>query len=62
MKTLIVISSKSPNPNLYDCVNQLYKIQIKDSQDYKICIVDSDSDDFIYYNKIQNDLLQQNTK
>ena len=31
-KVLICISSKSPNPNLYHCVEELYKIQIKNKK------------------------------
>jgi hypothetical protein len=47
--TLIVISSKSPNKFLYDCIDNLYKIQIKNSTNYKICVVDSDSNDLTIY-------------
>jgi 8-oxo-dGTP diphosphatase len=49
---LIVISSKTPNPLLNDCIDSLYKIQIDDSYNYKICIVDSNSDDLTFYYKI----------
>jgi hypothetical protein len=56
MNILIVISSKSPNNTLYNCIDSLYKIQIKDDEHYyKICVVDSDSDDFTNYNKIKID-------
>ena len=58
MQVLICISSKYPNPDLYDCINELYKTQINNtnSEDiYKIHVVDSDSDDLIYYNKIKED-------
>ena len=50
-KILIVICSKSPNDNLYNCVEQLYKIQMNDNTN--ICIVDSDSDNFDNYNKVK---------
>jgi hypothetical protein len=54
---LIIICSKSPNPNVYDCVKNLYDIQIKNdiTNNYKIVIVDSDSDDFTNYEKIKKD-------
>jgi hypothetical protein len=52
---LICISSKSPNPMLYKCIDILYKIQIQGSLKYKICVVDSDSDDLSIYNKINKD-------
>ena len=55
MKTLIVISSKSPNPHLYNCILSLKNIQIKGDESYKICVVDSDSDDLTYYNKVKDD-------
>ena len=54
MKTLIVISSKSPNPTLFECIEKLYRKQIQTSKDYKICVVDSDSDDISEYKKIQS--------
>ena len=50
-KILIVICSKSPNDNLYNCLEQLYKIQMNDNTN--ICIVDSDSDNFDNYNKVK---------
>ena len=50
MTTLIVICSKSPNNTLPECVELLYKIQIdQNSSMYKMCIIDSDSDDFANY-------------
>ena len=52
---LICICSKSPNSLLYKCINMLYKIQIDDSLKYKICVVDSDSDDLSTYKKINKD-------
>jgi hypothetical protein len=52
---LIVISSKSPNKFLYDCIDNLYKIQIKNSTNYKICIVDSDSNDLTIYENVKSD-------
>ena len=54
-KILIVISSKSPNPFLYNCIENLYKIQIKNNPNYKICVIDSDSNDFTNYNKIRRE-------
>jgi len=55
MSILITICSKSPNSILYNCIEQLYKIQIQGSTDYKICVVDSDSSDITYYEKITKD-------
>ena len=56
MKTLIVISSKSPNPRLYTCIQKLYEVQIQDNLDsYKICVVDSDSSDFTNYKLVEKD-------
>ena len=55
MKTLIVISSKSPNIHLYNCISSLKNIQIKDDENYKICVVDSDSNDLTYYEKVKHD-------
>lgn len=52
---LIVISSKSPNPQLYGCIDSLYKIQINNNVNtYKICVIDSDSDDFTNYLQVTN--------
>jgi len=48
---LICICSKSPNPLLYHCIEQLYKIQVDDT--YKICVVDSDSDDLSNYDAVK---------
>ena len=61
MQVLICISSKYPNPYLYTCIEALYQNQINNNHNqdkdviYKIHIVDSDSDDLIYYNKINQD-------
>jgi hypothetical protein len=57
MSVLISICSKYPNPLLYECIDELYKKQINMDKNYlyKIHVVDSDSTDFIYYNKIQED-------
>jgi hypothetical protein len=52
---LITICSKSPNPYLYDCVKNIYLNQIDDTITYKVCIVDSGSDDLSNYNKVKND-------
>jgi hypothetical protein len=53
-KIVICISSRSPNPLLFKCIQQLYNIQIKDDPRYTICVVDSDSSDFTVYNIIAN--------
>lgn len=59
MQIRIVISSKSPNPYLYRCIANLYNIQIRPDPDpsnqYKIVVVDSDSDDITNYNIVQYD-------
>jgi hypothetical protein len=53
-KTLIIISSKSPNNILLSCIDNLYRIQIRDDLDkYKVCVIDSDSDDFTVYDRIK---------
>jgi len=52
MNILICISSKSPNPYLHQCISALYENQIKHIDNYKICVVDSDSDDLTNYYKI----------
>ena len=50
MSTLIVVCSKSPNNTLPECLELLYKIQIDQNLSmYKMCIIDSDSDDFTNY-------------
>ena len=55
MCILIVICSKSPNNILFECIDLLYKIQIKqDLLRYKICVIDSDSYEFSTYEKIHN--------
>ena len=53
MSVLICICSKSPNPILFDCINALYNIQLKDNLNHKIYIVNSDSDDLLNYEKIK---------
>ena len=59
MKICICISSKFPNPRLYTCIEQLYTIQINVENPpdyvYTVHVVDSDSSDCMYYNKIQED-------
>ena len=55
MQTLIVICSKYPNPTLPNCVRNLYEKQIKQSLDYKICIVDSESTDLMHYRKVEDE-------
>jgi hypothetical protein len=54
MKILIVISSKSPNDILFNCIDTVYKEQInKDTNNvYQICIIDSDSDNFDVYKNV----------
>lgn len=52
MYKLICICSKSPNPQLYDCIVALYQYQIRDDDKYKICIIDSDSDNLTNYEKV----------
>ena len=52
---LIVISSKSPNGILYQCLDSLFKIQIKDKTNYKVCVVDSDSHSMETYEKVKTD-------
>ena len=56
-RVLIVISSKTPNPMLYKCIDNLHKIQINSDLGnfYKICVVDSNSDDYTNYNNIKKD-------
>ena len=57
MSVLICICSKYPNPKLYTCVKSLYDIQIKNDLNnlkYKICIVDSDSDNYSNYEEVKN--------
>jgi len=54
MKVLIIICSKSPNPNIFKCVENLYNNQIAlVPAFYKICIVDSDSNDFSNYDLVK---------
>lgn len=56
MKVLIAISSKYPNPLLYDSIKNLYEIQINTSSiQYSIHVIDSCSDNLIYYEKISED-------
>jgi len=38
---------------LYKCIESLYINQIKGDGPYKVCVVDSDSDDFSYYEKVK---------
>jgi hypothetical protein len=57
MNVLICISSKFPNPQLYDCIDSLYKVQINKDPNYiyKIHVLDSNSSNFINYIKINKD-------
>jgi len=52
---LIVILSKSPNAILHQCLDNMFKIQIKDKTNYKVCVVDSDSDSMDIYERIKVD-------
>jgi hypothetical protein len=52
---LIVILSKSPNAILHQCLDKLFKIQIRDNPSYKVCVVDSDSDNMETYDKVKVD-------
>lgn len=54
MKILIIISSKYPNDILLKCIQELYKFQIDNDNinEYKICIIDSDSDNNKLYHII----------
>ena len=55
MKTLVIISSKSPNPYLLEAVQSLHDIQFKGiaSTEYKIVVVDSCSDNLSEYVKLK---------
>ena len=60
MNVLVCISSKSPNPLLYECISSLYTNQINNQLNnnqfnYKICVLDSDSNDFSFYDKVKSD-------
>ena len=55
MSVLVTICSKFPNAKLYVCIANLYKTQIGDSTNYKVCVVDSDSDDFRVYDQIKEE-------
>ena len=55
MKTLITICSRAPNPFLYNCISQLYKVQIQTDPNYTICVVDSDSSDLTHYDLVKGD-------
>ena len=49
MRVLICICSRFPNTLLMESIDRLYKIQIGDGNTYKICVVDSDSSNLMYY-------------
>ena len=49
MRVLICICSRFPNKLLMECIDRLYRIQIGDGNIYKICVVDSDSSNLMYY-------------
>lgn len=52
-RVIISICSKYPNPDLYECIDNLYKIQIKGDKNYELHVIDSDSNDYTYYKKIE---------
>jgi len=55
MRILICICSRSPNQLLYNCIDSLYKFQVNGNfDDYKICVVDSDSSDFTNYKLVKS--------
>ena len=55
MRVLICICSSSPNQLLYNCIDSLYKFQVNGNcDDYKICVVDSDSSDFTNYKSVES--------
>jgi hypothetical protein len=53
MNVLICICSKYPNNLLIECIEKLYSIQVCDENTYKICVVDSDSSEFMYYDMLK---------
>jgi len=53
MNILICISSRFPNEILLECLDKLYKIQVDDGNTYKICVVDSDSSNLMYYSEVE---------
>lgn len=53
MNILICISSRFPNKILLECLDKLYKIQVGDGNTYKICVVDSDSSNLMYYSEVE---------
>jgi len=58
MNIIICICSRYPNPLLHECIEELYKNQInicKDNNIYAIHVVDSDSEDTMYYKQIEKD-------
>lgn len=40
---------------MYKCIDNLYKIQLDNRLNFKICVIDSDSDDLTNYKLIKND-------
>lgn len=52
---MICICSKFPNQQLYTCIRELYKHQISSQHRYEIHVVDSDSDDMMYYDEVTKD-------
>lgn len=54
MKVLFIISSKNPTNCLLNTIRSIYDIQLsnENSDNIKICIVDSDSSDFSIYEKV----------
>ena len=49
---MICISSKYPNPNLYTCIQKIYE-HTDPTVEYEIHVIDSDSEDIQYYNKVK---------
>jgi hypothetical protein len=52
-KVIYVICSKSPNPHLYGCIKKLYDNQLNPEENNKVCVVDSESDDFLFYETVK---------
>jgi len=52
MRVIICICSKYPNKRLYTCIRELYKYQISSQHTYEIHVVDSNSDNMMYYDEV----------
>jgi hypothetical protein len=55
MNVVICICSKYPNKHLHTCITELYKYQIPYQHTYEIHIVDSDSENMMYYDDVTRD-------